>query len=131
MESGACAAGAAIADKTSAVDSAATDNTPTVRSAKGDATPFMLLSSCRSKIRLGRSRDLSVPFRAVLVRIFGADAFVPEGDLGTVGHGRGPGRGEDPFILDGEFELQVLALVVGIDRVELDLEILLRVPVQA
>ena len=47
--------------------------------------------------------------------VFGADMFRPIAQGAPPSYGRRPGHREDAFILDGELELQPLALVVGVD----------------
>jgi hypothetical protein len=44
--------------------------------------------------------------------VFGANKFVPFDERAAICYGRGPGRGEDAFILDRELPLQVLASIV-------------------
>src|SRR6266566_8665178 len=65
----------------------------------------------RSEIRLVRARHVRLLSR-VPIAVFGALVFGPvQGTVSTssIRHGRGPRRGEDVLILNGEFKLQVLA----------------------
>src|SRR5258708_31214892 len=67
-----------------------------------------------SEIRLRGSRARSVFFGTVFIRVFGTDTFRPVKEDAPIGFGRGPSCCEDALILDGELELQCLALIVGV-----------------
>src|SRR6478672_10268647 len=81
-------------------------------------------STPRLEIRPLGGRDSGLLIRVVLririvvLDVLGADALVPFLVAGAqVGDGRLPGRREGASILHGEFELQSLALVIGIGRI--------------
>src|SRR5205814_8016435 len=71
-----------------------------------------------SEIRLDRSRHRGLP--SGVSRIFGADIFGSARSAliahrwAPISYGRRPRRRKDAFILDREFELQVLAPIVGV-----------------
>src|SRR6516164_2134333 len=72
--------------------------------------------SC-SEIRLIRGWYRGFPSMVVCPGVFGTDQFRPLSQghrRPPIGYGRGPRRRKDAFVLDGEVELQSLALVFGI-----------------
>jgi hypothetical protein len=60
-------------------------------------------------------RDASFLIVMESKRVFGADLFLQFATVAQINRGRGPGRREGAFVLDGEMDLQVLVLIVGAD----------------
>src|ERR1700674_2415993 len=75
--------------------------------------PCTSIRSLPSEIRFVRPRYFGVLSRIPL-DVFGANLLHPVGGAKSISHGRGPRRREDPFILDSELELQVLASMVRV-----------------
>src|ERR1700676_4110979 len=69
----------------------------------------------RSEIRLVRTRDVGILVVMESKRVFGAGDFRPFEAVAQINHGRGPRRREGARVLDGEMDLQVLVIVVGVD----------------
>src|SRR5215467_7927497 len=68
-----------------------------------------------SKVWFLRGRHVGVLVVVVLVLIFGANGFLPLAAAGPIGDGRGPRRGEDAIVLDGEPDLEELAPVIRVE----------------
>jgi hypothetical protein len=77
---------------------------------------FGLQAAClpRSKIRLLSGRQGGARSVEISVRVFGTHHFRPLAQRAPIAYGGRPGLREDAVILDGEVELQSLALVVRI-----------------
>src|SRR6266446_10711319 len=67
-----------------------------------------------SEIRLVRTRHWNIGSVVVIVRIVGTDAFLPIPFGASIGNRPRPGGGENFGVLDGELDLQALA-VTGVD----------------
>ena len=68
-----------------------------------------------SEIRLVRGRHRRLAFGVVFFHVLCTDIFHPVAQRAAIGYDPGPWRGEGAFILDGKLQLQVLALVVGVE----------------
>src|SRR5580700_10583582 len=68
-----------------------------------------------SEIGLACSRHLGVLLVVVFMDVLGTGEFRPIAEGAPIGHGRRPRHGENASVLDGELELQPLALIVGVD----------------
>src|SRR5208337_3936323 len=73
-----------------------------------------LFGSYASEIRLVRTRDGAVLSGVVFMRVFGASDLQPLAQRAPISYDRRPRHREDAFILDREFELQPLTLIVGV-----------------
>src|SRR5262245_16728680 len=62
-----------------------------------------------------RYRNLSVVAVPVFVGVFGTHMLRPQPKRAPIRHGRRPRRREHTLIFDGDFDLQMLSFIVGIE----------------